>query len=401
MGKVSLEDQRYLAEFVESGGSALLATDVDFGPQLIGGHRIRISQGGMVFARYEEDQYQRINAWPIVSRFDPEHPLVSGIRQVVPNFPAFLEVSPRINRGEGWSIVARYPRLFTQGRNNPFVLQYQSPSGGQLVVIPDHSVFVNGSVVVDDNLRFMLNTVDVIREGNRDQCLFVLNGENAAPYNVSNVTLYRPPPGAAETKRALETLWKNTTTRDKIELANEAMEFAQEEQLLEQMVDSIDLNDILTPSQFWKWVLFLSAWCVVITFVVVLVSNRRTPLEGNSADGLVADKKKSLRRREKLERARAAEALFVHFFDRIGLATAQSTDLDPEKVTIVNDPYGTKQTRKDIKRIQADLKRQPMEYWVDSKVEELGRYIAQWANLYETGSLQINYEPAEEIPNSN
>ena len=31
MGRVSLEDQRYLAEFVESGGSALLATDVDFG----------------------------------------------------------------------------------------------------------------------------------------------------------------------------------------------------------------------------------------------------------------------------------------------------------------------------------------------------------------------------------
>ena len=48
-----------------------------------------------------------------------------------------------------------------------------------------------------------------------------------------------------------------------------------------------------------------------------------------------------------------------------------------------------KRLKKDVVRIRNDLARQPVDYWTDSRVEEVGRHIAQWANLSETGVLRV------------
>lgn len=389
LGSISSIDQAYLSEFVAAGGSALLATDIGFGPVQVDRHEIRIHQGGSVHARYSGDQYRGISGWTIISKLDREEPVFDGINQIVPNFPALLEVRPRLNNATGWKTIARYPTLQSYGSNLPFMVRFDSPRGGKLLVVPDHSLFVNGSVVADDNLRFMLNAIDWLREDNRSRCLFVLNGTPIEPPNVSNVDLYTTPPGAAETRRMLEELWRRTSTRDKVDLANEVLELAQEEQLLEQIVDAINLDEIIPPNQMLKWGLFLAAWCGTIAFVVILVSNRKKPLQSQSADGLKSHAKKELARREKVERSRAAEALFVHFFNRLGIPIRSPSELDVDLITGGNHSE-TKRLRKNILKIRNDLTRQPMDYWTDGRVEEVGRYIAQWSNLSETGLFNVD-----------
>lgn len=389
LGGISAEDESYVRKYVANGGSALIATDTDFGPTRIAGQTFRIRGGGTVTARYSANQYQRNPVWPIIRKVEDNNMLFNGVNQIVTNLPALVELSGGVNSRAGWKTVAYFPGLNQYGFDRPFMIEHQNQNGGQLLVIPDHSVFVNGAVVVNDNLRFMLNTVDWLRAGNRTKCLFVLNRETVQPMNVSNVTLYRAPPSASETKRALEALWRNTSTQDKLELANEAMEFAQEERLLEELVESIKIDDLISPNRYLAVLLFLSAWCIIIPFIVVLVSNRKKPLEGTSADGLKPNPKTEYRRQEMLERFRAAEALFVHFFDRIGIPATLPKDVDPQRIDMVSDPVETKQMQKDIRRLQSDLSRQPIDYWTDVKVEELGRHIAQWANLYETGALRV------------
>ncbi|MEC9094879.1 MAG: hypothetical protein VX438_19380, partial [Planctomycetota bacterium] len=249
--------------------------------------------------------------------------------------------------------------------------------------------YVNGAVVVDDNLRFMLNTVDWLKRGGRTQCLFVLNREIVVPYNVSNVKLYEPPPSAAETKQALDALWQNTSPLDKIELANEALEFAQEERLLEQLVDSIKVQDFISSNRYLAILLFLAAWCVIIPFVVLLVSIKKNPLSDSSMDGLQPNAKQEKKRKEQLERFRASEALFVHVMNRFGLDISKPIEVDPDQLIAISSPQKTKQIRSQIRKILADFKSQSFDLWTNRKVEKLGRCIAQWTDLYETGVLRV------------
>ena len=388
MGDVSEADQLLLDKFVSQGGSALLATDTSFGPTQIERHNVTINFGGRVGASRSSSRYRGIDGWPIIRRFDTNDPIFDGVSRIIPNYPALL-IIPSLAEGTGWKTIATYPSLQGWGSNRPFIVKFESAQGGRLLMVPDHSLFVNGSVNVGDNLRFMLNTVDWLREGNRQHCLFVLNRVSTAPLNVSNVDLYTAPPGAAETRRMLRDLWRNTTTRDKLELANEALEFAQEEQLMEQIMDAVHLEDMIPPNQLMKWLLVFTAWLSVIAFVVVLVSNRKKPLDGNSADGLKLNEKKEIKRREKVERARAAEALFVHFFNRAGMAITRPQEVNADLIVCRGTEKEMKRLKKDVVRIRNDLARQPVDYWTDSRVEEVGRHIAQWANLSETGVLRI------------
>ena len=390
MGRVTPEDQAYLDQFVMRGGSALLATDTDCGPFRVDRHEISITQGGSVFAARSRDRYLRNDGWPIISLFEADEPLFDGIRRIVPNYPALLKIRPTLNRATGWQTIARYPMLRNQGFNRPFAVRFLGARGERLLVVPDHSIYVNGAVSVEDNLLFMLNTVDWLRAGNRTRCLFVLNGNTVAPSNVSQVNLYSPPPGAAETQRALRELWKRTTIEQKLELANEALEFAQQERLIEQMVDAIKPEELISsPNRLLAVILVIGSWCVIITFVVLLVSNRKQPLGGKSIDGLQMEEKKMAKHRERLERLRAAEAMFVHFFSRLGLAVNRPEQVDEKQLLFHGDERETRRLRKEIRRVREDLIRQSIDHWTPRRVEEVGRYIAQWANLSETGLLRI------------
>lgn len=388
MGRVTPEDQFYLDQFVMRGGSALLATDVDCGPLRVDRHQIRISDGGRVRAAIAEDRFARTDGWPIVSQLNDEESLFAGVERLIPNFPAILETRPRLDQATGWQTIARYPPLIYHGRNRPFIVRFVGGRGERLLLVPDHSLYVNGAVSAGDNLRFMLNTVDWLREGGRTRCLFVLNGAVITPANVSGVELYRAPPGSAETRRALEELWRRTTTAQKLELANDALEVVQEERLLEEIVDAIRPEEMISPNRWLAVLLVVGTWCVIITFVVLLVSNRKQPLEGNSTDGLKLDDRQEIRRRQQLERSRAAEAMFVHFMNRVGGAITRPGQLDIGRLQIDMEAARAKRLRKDIQRVRDDLVQQPIDFWTEARLKQIGRYIAQWADLSETGALR-------------
>ena len=389
MGGIAAEDEAYIGKYLQQGGCVLLATDSDFGPVRIAGHNVEIAFGGRVRAKSASDGYLQNAEWPLVTKLDREHPLFSGVRAIACNLPAWLKLTPRVNPADGWNAIARYPAL-NAGSSGPFIVEYQNSVGGRLLIVPDLSVYVNGSLLVADNLRFLLNTAEWLRAGDRTKCLLMLNRQSALPLNVSNVDLYQAPPDAAETRERLDRLWNSTSTRDKLELANEALEFAQEEQLIEDLVESVKVDDLISPNRYLAILLFLAAWSIIIPFVVFLVSNRKKPLQNTSIDGLKPKPTKGQKSRDVQERFRAAEALYVHFFARLGMEIFKPKDVDPDRIQVLGDPLQTSQVQNDMRKIRDDLIRHPAEYWEYSKVEELGRYIAQWANLYETGFLGVS-----------
>ena len=124
-------------------------------------------------------------------------------------------------------------------------------------------------------------------------------------------------------------------------------------------------------------------------FVVILVSNRATPLATSSIDGLNSNESKEEKRRHFLERFRSSEAMFIHFFNRIGFSANQIEDIDESRVIVLNDPKGTLKLQKEIKIKKTELSQQPLNYWSESRVGAVGHHIAQWANLYDTGAMRI------------
>ncbi|MEC9094094.1 MAG: hypothetical protein VX438_15400, partial [Planctomycetota bacterium] len=142
LGGISAEDETWLGRFVLNGGSALLATDANFGPVRIDRHVVKIGGEGSVRANNGQDQYQKNPGWPIVRSLKKDNALFDGVDQIVPNLAAYLSVNPRMNAQKGWSTLARYPGLVNYGYGQPFVVQHQNQLGGQLLIVADHSVYV-------------------------------------------------------------------------------------------------------------------------------------------------------------------------------------------------------------------------------------------------------------------
>ena len=86
-----------------------------------------------------------------------------------------------------WSMLAFLPRSAMtrtgQGSGKPIAASMQLPNGnpGRLLVLGDHSLFINGMLWHGDNAMFALNVTSWLAEGGRDQVLFVVNGATTLP----------------------------------------------------------------------------------------------------------------------------------------------------------------------------------------------------------------------------
>lgn len=383
----------FIENYLVQGGTVLLATDLRCKirhPKFT----IRVD-GDLKQARYAADTVGENRDNIVVSAFRRNQKLFEGVRRIATNRPSTLVTNRGTERVQRAEALARYPTLRETWSANrwdyPFVVRYAGEQDGRILALPDHSVFNNAmlGIAEADNLPLTLNAIDWLKEGGRSACLLLVDGVPQIPRRLDQVQLYVPPPDARETRQALQELLNNLGPRDQIELVNEAMDFAQDEGLINDFINSLKPSDLISSNRLLAGFIVISAWALVTLFVVLLVSNRATPLATSSIDGLNSNESKEAKRRNFLERFRSSEAMFIHFFNRIGFSANQILDIEESRVIVLNDPKGTRKLQKEIKVKKTELSQQPLNYWSESKVGAVGHHIAQWANLYDTGSMRI------------
>ena len=91
---------------------------------------------------------------------------------------------------------------------------------------------------------------------------FLVDGVPQIPTRLDQVQLYVPPPDARQTREALNELLKNLKPRDQIELVNEALDFAQDEGLINDFVNSLKLSEFISSNRCWQRLLLfqLGRW---------------------------------------------------------------------------------------------------------------------------------------------
>lgn len=384
--------EEFVEEYLSEGGAVLLASDLQCEIR----HRkfaIWIDGNRKFQARNSVDTVGNSRDNIIISRFRRNQSIFDGVRRIATNRPSTLSVNRGADGQQQGEAIARYPSLVNTWSANrwdyPFLFRYEGEQDGRILALPDHSVFNNAMLGIEDNLPFTLNAINWLKEGGRTSCLLLIDGVVQIPSRLDEVQLYLPPPDARETREALKELLKNLGPRDQVELVNEAMNFAQDEGLINEFINSLKLSDFVSWSRLLAAFIVISAWALVTLFVVLLVSNRATPLASSSIDGLNSNQSKEEKRRHFLERFRSSEAMFIHFFNRIGFSANQIEEIDASRIFVLNDPKGTRRLQKEINTKKVELSQQPLNYWSESRVGGVGHHIAQWANLYDTGTMRI------------
>lgn len=122
---------------------------------------------------------------PKITTIDTRHSLMRGVSELIGNRSGWVD---RIARQQGdWSMLAFLPRSAMtrsgSGSGKPIAASMQLTGGnpGRLLVLGDHSLFINGMLWHGDNAMFALNVTGWLAEGGRDQVLFVVNGATTLP----------------------------------------------------------------------------------------------------------------------------------------------------------------------------------------------------------------------------
>ncbi|MCX7702354.1 MAG: hypothetical protein N2039_15880, partial [Gemmataceae bacterium] len=257
---MDLLDFDWRSEFVDRGGALWVATDQPL-PDLL-----RRSLAADVFDTV-------ILARRIAPRYSNriECPYAYGVPDVTPNLfqarsgrgrggdvgeppplavatnrPSYL-ISARdfttvgVFRRNEW----RYPSNISELRDLPFAQVMAHDSGGKVLLLSDHSVFINSMLLPrepNDNLAFALNCVDWLTStpagGRRQFVLFVENGHIWQPRDYDLMLRAMPPPTP---ENVAQFLWENRHLLwENLDLAEDVLARLEEDRVLAE-VESQDL----------------------------------------------------------------------------------------------------------------------------------------------------------------
>lgn len=192
IGDISVFAPHVLTEFAERGGTVLLATDRESTAGRIGEFR---ASDNAVFGMDPEDWYQSYRDCLVVSDISRPHPLSMNVNTLVVNRTAWLG-NPRWAR-RGWNVVARLPNAIqpraASGQPVVATLDQDNNNGGQIVLVADPSLFTNAMLWHGDNAMLAINLSQLLCSGERDQVMFVVEGQSLDSYTNSPL-MNNPPP---------------------------------------------------------------------------------------------------------------------------------------------------------------------------------------------------------------
>jgi len=193
--KESVLDRISLGDFLQNGGAVLVATDrelCDWHQRLAGG--ISVS-GAFVQATQPRSMYRDSADCPfVVPLASKTIPVFEGLHKVATNRPSFL----MLGSARRLRPLARFPDdcklealpadiMRTPGLNRLLFAAGGQVGEGRMLVLADHSVFINDMMLQTDNDNFDLacNALQWLTEnGKRNRVLFVDEGTVVANFNV-------------------------------------------------------------------------------------------------------------------------------------------------------------------------------------------------------------------------
>lgn len=154
-----------LNRFVDAGGALLVASDVQ--DSKVPGAWIRPTKM-LPNSEKRRHGFRGFNDCPIVRNFDRNSTsLFDAVESIVANRPGQLDCVDTVQQ------VAWLPSR----RNPPFMATYQKESG-RMLLVADHSLFINEMLVHADNAKFANNVCSWLCEGgNRTRLVLVSDGQ--------------------------------------------------------------------------------------------------------------------------------------------------------------------------------------------------------------------------------
>jgi hypothetical protein len=212
LGKTELLGEFDAVDFLRRGGAILIATD-----DVRQSHHVAATFGVMVpgllpaLRADPRGLYRRLRQCPFVQFSSPENwgnATIPGFRHVATNEPAFLSYSDLRNPLNLKIMGAFSTEYGTQIRIGNRILRLGSPpfaiggrvGDGRVLILSDHSVFLNDMMLPrdNDNFEFAANVVEWLkepREGNprRDRVLYVEEGTIRTDFEVKWKQVLVPP----------------------------------------------------------------------------------------------------------------------------------------------------------------------------------------------------------------
>ena len=162
-----------IEDFARDGGAVLVATDIGN----IELFRTTINRGPVLVT--PEHAYQGQRDCPIVTNLEKRNPLFEGVEELVTNISSF--VARRSN--SPLRPIARFPRSFANGMASLMVAN-KGQIQGRMLVVADHSLFVNEMLLHGDNSRFVANVAKwLCADSDRYNLIFIQDGEVMPPWS--------------------------------------------------------------------------------------------------------------------------------------------------------------------------------------------------------------------------
>ena len=165
-----------LARFVQDGGALLVATDLGGGTsrqsrrlRWLFGTEFRYSD--MRFAGHDQ-LASKYSDCPLVTDLDrsPEPDLFAGVQSIAANRPGYLQTSNQVH-GIAW-----LPQSTPNGQDPVALMGSRRVGKGRMLLVADHSVFINEMLIHADNARFASNVTHwLTADGNRKQVVICLD----------------------------------------------------------------------------------------------------------------------------------------------------------------------------------------------------------------------------------
>lgn len=253
-GKISSSfPPRLIEEFCARGGHLLVACDTGFSAG-----RIAEFQEGPVIVRGNQNRYQNYEDCIVVSDFPTEHPTTRGIQELVFNRTGWLK-KPRWFL-PAWQRLASLPANVSpsSSRSQPVILQVKTMDRmkGRMLVTADHSVFTNGMLWHGDNALFAIQVAEWLAEGERDQLLFISDGDTLSGFLESPA--FQPPPiELPNPKTDLATMLKYMTA-----VTNKVIQTSQEKNVTNELLARQPRG--MDPGKYRRILIFALATIVVL-----------------------------------------------------------------------------------------------------------------------------------------
>ena len=178
-----------LDRWVRKGGAALIATDRD---TAIGGFLtplgVRIRSNRVKVAEDSPSAYRRIDSCVVVKFTRRSRVIFPDLKQVATNRAGYIQEIP----GEMPMVLANFPPdAFVEGLRLPLAIVRFAVGGprgdGRILILSDHSVFINLMMIQDDNdnFDFAYHCVEWLTEsGKRTEALFYDEGAIQTKFDI-------------------------------------------------------------------------------------------------------------------------------------------------------------------------------------------------------------------------